>query len=390
MKTRLYADLTAFVRAACTHSSHLDREVPLLPFYVREHPVGWLRPSFADLLRRWPHVFEATNAFVSAARRARHRPRPDLRDGRGDARARDRRRDPRLARRAGEHLAQLRRAGTAADRARRHAPLRHDGLWRAPERLHAPRRASRTCGSRAARPRRASIPTASTTSWAGASPAATPSDETIRKEAWEEAGIPAAAHGRASPARPSCASSTRCPRACTARSSSPTTCGLPEDFRPQNQDGEVARLYCLSIPEAIEAILAGEFTLDAGAVTVDALAAHRRPRARGSAVPRPRAPAQALMRGTLFPLAATLAVQLLVSMAVVTVPVLAPATRARHRPAARLHRPLHRPRLRRRAWPRASSPARSCSATAPSGLSQALPRRLRGGARLPRHGNARS
>lgn len=33
----------------------------------------------------------------------------------------------------------------------------------------------------------------------------------------------------------------------------------------------MARLYCLSIPEAIEAILAGEFTLDAGAVTVDAL-----------------------------------------------------------------------------------------------------------------------
>ena len=46
---------------------------------------------------------------------------------------------------------------------------------------------------------------------------------------------------------------------------------LPEDFRPQNQDGEVARLYCLTIPETIEAILAGEFTLDAGAVTVDAL-----------------------------------------------------------------------------------------------------------------------
>ena len=33
----------------------------------------------------------------------------------------------------------------------------------------------------------------------------------------------------------------------------------------------MARLYCLSIPEAIEAILAGEFTLDAGAVTADAL-----------------------------------------------------------------------------------------------------------------------
>ena len=65
MKTRLFADLAAFARAACTHASHLDREVPLLPFYVREQPVGWLRPSFADLLRRWPHHFEATSSFVT-------------------------------------------------------------------------------------------------------------------------------------------------------------------------------------------------------------------------------------------------------------------------------------------------------------------------------------
>ena len=65
MKTRLFADLAAFARAACTHASHLDREVPLLPFYVREHPVGWLRPSFADLLRRWPHHFEVTSSFVT-------------------------------------------------------------------------------------------------------------------------------------------------------------------------------------------------------------------------------------------------------------------------------------------------------------------------------------
>src|SRR5439155_6708331 len=47
MRTRLYADLLGFLRAACTHASHAGREVPLIPFYVREHPVGWLRPSFA-------------------------------------------------------------------------------------------------------------------------------------------------------------------------------------------------------------------------------------------------------------------------------------------------------------------------------------------------------
>ena len=44
----MYADLLGFVRAACTHASHAGREIPALPFYVKEHAVGWLRPSFAD------------------------------------------------------------------------------------------------------------------------------------------------------------------------------------------------------------------------------------------------------------------------------------------------------------------------------------------------------
>src|ERR1700674_4342562 len=100
MRPRLYADLLGFVRAACTHASHAGGELPVLPFYVKEHAVGWIRPSFADLLRRWPHG----------------------RDGRSDARPREGGRDPRLARRAGERLAPLRRAGAFAHRARRHAP----------------------------------------------------------------------------------------------------------------------------------------------------------------------------------------------------------------------------------------------------------------------------
>ena len=95
-------------------------------------------------------------------------------------------------------------------------------------------------------------------------------DETIRKEAWEEAGIPEPlTRGMA------CASVVRVeysvPEGLHREVIFTHDLWLPEDFRPQNQDGEVARLYCLSIPETIEAILAGEFTLDAGAVTVDAL-----------------------------------------------------------------------------------------------------------------------
>jgi Domain of unknown function (DUF4743) len=64
MRPRVYADLLAFVRAACTHASNAGPELPALPFYAREHVVGWLRPSLADRLRRWPHVFEVADAFV--------------------------------------------------------------------------------------------------------------------------------------------------------------------------------------------------------------------------------------------------------------------------------------------------------------------------------------
>ena len=65
MRPRLYADLLGFLRAACTHASHAGRELPVLPFYVREHVVGWLRPSFADMLRRWPHVFEVKGQRIA-------------------------------------------------------------------------------------------------------------------------------------------------------------------------------------------------------------------------------------------------------------------------------------------------------------------------------------
>jgi hypothetical protein len=46
---------------------------------------------------------------------------------------------------------------------------------------------------------------------------------------------------------------------------------VPPDFKPENQDGEVAEIRRLPVEEVIEAILEGEFTLDAGAVMVDGL-----------------------------------------------------------------------------------------------------------------------
>ncbi len=269
MKTRLYADLAAFVRAACTHASHLDREVLLLPFYVREHAVGWLRPSFADLLRRWPHVFEVTPAFVSL------RAAPDTVHGRTAA------------------MAEVTRtlAAEGVIRGWRDEPVSVSHHYAAPELLRVERAATRHFGMMAygahlnGFTRRAGGPHL----WIArraASKSVDPDrldnlvggrvasgytvEETIRKEAWEEAGIPAALlEGLA------CAAVVRVeysvPEGLHREIIFAHDLWLPEDFRPQNQDGEVARLYLLSIPEAIEAILAGEFTLDAGAVTIGAL-----------------------------------------------------------------------------------------------------------------------
>ena len=269
MKTRLYADLTAFVRAACTHASHLDREVLLVPFYVREHAVGWLRPSFADLLRRWPHVFEVTASYVTL------RAMPDTVHGRSTAMA--------------EVTQALERDGVI--RGWRNEPVSVSNHYAAPELLRIERAATRHFGMmayaahltgltrRKGEPhlwiaRRAADksvdPDRLDNLVGGRISCGYTVDETIVKEAWEEAGIPADLMKGVA-----CASVVRVeysvPEGLHREVIFAHDLWLPEDFRPQNQDGEVARLYCLSIPEAIEAILAGEFTLDAGAVTVDAL-----------------------------------------------------------------------------------------------------------------------
>ena len=46
---------------------------------------------------------------------------------------------------------------------------------------------------------------------------------------------------------------------------------LPADFKPTNQDGEVSQITLFPIEEVIRNILAGDFTLDAGAVMIDGL-----------------------------------------------------------------------------------------------------------------------
>ena len=269
MRTRVYADLLAFLRAACTHASLAGRELPAIPFYVREHVVGWLRPSLADQLRRWPHVFEVGEAFVAL------RARPDTPAGRTEAMAavtRELARDGVIGGWRDEPVSVAERYGAPELFRVERAASRHFGLlahgvhlngftrregrvhvWisrRSPDKPVDPDRLDNLVGGRIA---------------AGMSV-----DETLRKEAWEEAGIP-----------PALLAELNCIGAVRVEYSVPEglhreilfvhDLWLPADFTPVNQDGEAAEIRCLPVEEVLQLLLAGDFTLDAGAVMIDGL-----------------------------------------------------------------------------------------------------------------------
>ena len=50
---------------------------------------------------------------------------------------------------------------------------------------------------------------------------------------------------------------------------------MPADFQPRNVDGEVGEFICLPPAEVAERIAAGEFTVEAGLVTLDFLLRHQ-------------------------------------------------------------------------------------------------------------------
>jgi 8-oxo-dGTP pyrophosphatase MutT (NUDIX family) len=95
-------------------------------------------------------------------------------------------------------------------------------------------------------------------------------DETLRKEAWEEAGM-----------KPALLKGLDCIGAVRVEYSVPEglhreilfvhDLWLAEDFTPENQDGEVSEMKCMPVEDVIAALLAGEFTLDAGVVMIDGL-----------------------------------------------------------------------------------------------------------------------
>jgi 8-oxo-dGTP pyrophosphatase MutT (NUDIX family) len=228
-----------------------------------------LRPSFADPLRRWPHVFEISSAYVRLA------VQPDTPQGRSAALeevARELARDGLLrgwrdekvsvAPRYGEpelfrvERCASRRFGLTAYAAHLNGFTRRNGLahaWisrRSPNKDIDPGKLDTLVGGRIA---------------AGLSV-----DETLRKEAWEEAGI-----------APALLAGVNCLGAVRTEYSVPEglhrevifvhDLWLPEDFRPANQDGEVSEIRCMPVEEVLQALLAGEFAMDAGMVMIDGL-----------------------------------------------------------------------------------------------------------------------
>jgi len=269
MRPRAYSDLLGLLRAACTHASHSGRELPVLPFYVREHVVGWIRPSFADLLRRWPHVFEVNDAYASL------RAKPDTPAGRSAALA--------------EVIREMHRDGLVKGWRDEQVSVSHH--YAAPELFRMERAACRHFGvmvygahlngltregglpavwiSRRSKDK-AIDPDKLDNLVGGRIAAGLTVDETLRKEAWEEAGIP-----------PSLLSGLNCTSAVRVEYSVPEglhreilfvhDLWLPGDFKPVNQDGEVSEITRMSLEEVVQCLLMGDFTLDAAAVMIDSL-----------------------------------------------------------------------------------------------------------------------
>jgi 8-oxo-dGTP pyrophosphatase MutT (NUDIX family) len=269
MRPRLYNDLLGLVRAACTHASQVGREVPAIPFYVKEHAVGWLTPSFGDQLRRWPHVFEVNPAYVRLAAK------PETPQGRSAAMAevtRELARDGILTGWRDELVSVTAHYGQPELFRIERAATRHFGLMAYGAHMNGfAKRGGLAQAWIARRSADKSVDPGRLDNLVGGRISAGMSvDETLRKEAWEEAGIP-----------PALLAGLNCLGAVRVEYSVPEglhreilfvhDIWLPEDFKPLNQDGEVSEIRCMPVEEVMADLLTGDFTLDAAVVTIDGL-----------------------------------------------------------------------------------------------------------------------
>ena len=269
MRPRYYADLLAFARAACGHASHASDELPAIPFYVREQATGWLRPSFVDRLRRWPHVFDVHDAYVTL------RASPDTPAGRSAALAevtRELARDGLLRGWRDELVSVVERYGAPELFRIERAATRPFGIMGYGAHLNGFTRVGGLAHVWVARrsANKAVDPDKLDNLVGGRISAGMSVDETLRKEAWEEASIPPALLGDVN-----CIGAVRVeyavPEGMHREVLFVHDLWLPPDFKPANQDGEVSELRCMPVEDVLQCLLAGEFSLDAGIVMIDGL-----------------------------------------------------------------------------------------------------------------------
>lgn len=98
--------------------------------------------------------------------------------------------------------------------------------------------------------------------------------ETLTKECWEEAGIPAELAARAIAGRAVQVLSSL-PEGTQSELIFVYDLPLPGDFAPHNQDGEVAEHLLAGVPEVIAWLREGRATMDASLAILDTLLRHR-------------------------------------------------------------------------------------------------------------------
>ncbi|MDH4050032.1 MAG: DUF4743 domain-containing protein [Rubrivivax sp.] len=108
----------------------------------------------------------------------------------------------------------------------------------------------------------------------GGVPAGQTPTETLQREGWEEAGLPAEWVARAVPGRV-IRLARQIPEGWQREWLYSFDLELPADVLPDNQDGEVAGFQCLPVAQAIELARNGAMTVDAALVTLDFALRHQ-------------------------------------------------------------------------------------------------------------------
>lgn len=272
MVPRRFSRLLEFVQAACGEPVDVALSLGLQPFRCQGVDIGWVTPALADRLTGWPLWFHRLADGVTL------RTTPDTPAMRSEAIAQvaaSLRAEGVIGGWRDELVSVAPRFGDDDLFRIERAATRHFGLMAyashgtgfIAEREDKPLWISRRAATKAVDPGRLDNLVGGRIA-AGFSPS-----QTIMKEAWEEAGIPMSLLGIIKPAA-------------VIQVAYPVVeglhqetlfaydLGLPGHFTPVNQDGEVASIHQLSVEETIEAIVDGEFTFDAGTVTIDFLIRH--------------------------------------------------------------------------------------------------------------------